>query len=143
MEFWYNGLTPKPKRERRSLSSCSRFLIGGTSQSQIEIKHRLQPRHKFTDWPGVAKRSRLKKKLSKRNEPREFFALTARMILPGTYKKPIFGELLTGAVIGTGKRGIWREKPPDAESAVWGRFLASAGKCPHLSGARGVGRWLN
>jgi hypothetical protein len=27
------------------------------------------------------------------------------VILPGTYKKPIFGELLTGAVIGTGGWG--------------------------------------
>jgi hypothetical protein len=42
----------------------------------------------------------------------------------------------------TGKRGVWREKPPDAESAVWGRFLESAGKAPHLSGARGVGQVL-
>jgi len=39
----------------------------------------------------------------------------------------------------TVKGGIWRTKPPDAESAVWGRFLESAGKTPHLSGARGVG----
>ena len=39
----------------------------------------------------------------------------------------------------TGKGGIWREKPPDAESAVWGRYPESAGECPHLSGARGVG----
>jgi len=39
----------------------------------------------------------------------------------------------------TGKGGIWRKKPPDAESAVWGRFPESVGECPHLSGARGVG----
>ena len=38
----------------------------------------------------------------------------------------------------TGKGGNWREKPPDAESAVWGRFPESAGSRPHLSGARGV-----
>jgi len=42
----------------------------------------------------------------------------------------------------TGKRGNWRTKPPDAESAVWGRFPESAGKRPHLSGARGVGHFL-
>jgi len=41
----------------------------------------------------------------------------------------------------TGKRGIWRAKPPDAESAAWGRLPESVGECPHLSGARGVG-WL-
>jgi hypothetical protein len=34
-----------------------------------------------------------------------------------------------------GKGGIWREKPPDAESASWGRFPESAGIRPHLSGA--------
>ena len=39
----------------------------------------------------------------------------------------------------TGKGGIWRTKPPDAESAVWGRDRESVGECPHLSGARGVG----
>src|SRR5512136_1485929 len=39
----------------------------------------------------------------------------------------------------TGKRGIWRTKPPDAESAVGGRIPESAGKAPHLSAARGVG----
>jgi hypothetical protein len=33
-------------------------------------------------------------------------------------------------------------KPPDAESAFWGRDPESAGKAPHLSGARGVGRAL-
>jgi hypothetical protein len=33
---------------------------------------------------------------------------------------------------------MWREKPPDAESAVGGRDPESAGKRPHLSGARGV-----
>jgi len=38
---------------------------------------------------------------------------------------------------GTGKGENWRTKPPDAESAVWGRFPESAGKAPHLSGARG------
>ena len=42
----------------------------------------------------------------------------------------------------TGKGGIWRTKPPDAESASWSRFSASAGKAPHLSGARGVGQVL-
>jgi hypothetical protein len=42
----------------------------------------------------------------------------------------------------TGKRGIWRKKPPDAESAAWGRSPESVGECPHLSGARGVGRVL-
>ena len=33
----------------------------------------------------------------------------------------------------TGKGGIWRTKPPDAESAVWSRFPESAGRartCP-------------
>jgi len=39
----------------------------------------------------------------------------------------------------TGKGGTWRTKPPDAESAVWGRFPARAGNAPHLSSARGVG----
>jgi len=38
----------------------------------------------------------------------------------------------------TGKGGSWREKPPDAESASWGRFPESAANGPHLSGARGV-----
>jgi hypothetical protein len=33
----------------------------------------------------------------------------------------------------TGKGGVWQKKPPDAESAVWGRFPESAGKAPHLS----------
>jgi len=42
----------------------------------------------------------------------------------------------------TGKGGIWRRKPPDAESASWGRFPESVGECPHLSGARGVGQIL-
>ena len=41
----------------------------------------------------------------------------------------------------TGKGGTWREKPPDAESAVWSRDPESVGECPHLSGARGVGRF--
>ena len=53
---------------------------------------------------------------------------------------------------GTGKGGIWRETPPDAESAAcpasfagrtwrgWSRFPESAAERPHLSGARGVGR---
>jgi hypothetical protein len=49
---------------------------------------------------------------------------------------PGFG--LTAGV--TGKGGNWRTKLPDAESAVWGRFPASVGECPHLSGARGVGQ---
>ena len=40
----------------------------------------------------------------------------------------------------TGKGGTWRTKPPDAESAFWGRFPESVGDSPHLSGARGVGR---
>jgi len=38
---------------------------------------------------------------------------------------------------------MWREKPPGAESAVWGRFPESAAGRPHLSGARGVGRAEN
>jgi hypothetical protein len=38
----------------------------------------------------------------------------------------------------TGKGGMWRTKPPDAESASWGRFPESAAERPHLSGARGV-----
>jgi hypothetical protein len=42
----------------------------------------------------------------------------------------------------TGKGGIWREKLPDAESAVWGRDFESVGDSPHLSGARGVGQVL-
>jgi hypothetical protein len=42
----------------------------------------------------------------------------------------------------TGKRGMWQKKPPEAESAVWGHFPESAGECPHLSGARGVGQIL-
>ena len=42
----------------------------------------------------------------------------------------------------TGKSGIWRTKPPDAESAAWGRFPESAAERPHLSGARGVGPLL-
>jgi len=51
------------------------------------------------------------------------------------------GSRLTAGV--TGKGGTWRKKPPDAESASWGRFPESAGNAPHLSGARGVGqRWL-
>jgi hypothetical protein len=75
----------------------------------------------------------LKKKLSKRNEPQGFFALTARVILPGTYKNQFWGELLTGAVIGTGKGGIWQKKPPDAESAVAAadpKVWATARTCP-------------
>jgi len=43
----------------------------------------------------------------------------------------------------TGKGGIWRTKPPDAESAVWGRFPESVGESPHLSGARGVSPFLS
>ena len=39
----------------------------------------------------------------------------------------------------TGKRGKWRIKPPDAESAVGARIPESAAERPHLSGARGVG----
>jgi len=42
----------------------------------------------------------------------------------------------------TGKGGNWRTKPPDAESAVWGRDPESVGERPHLSGARGVGQVL-
>jgi hypothetical protein len=42
----------------------------------------------------------------------------------------------------TGKDGIWLTKPPGAESADWGRLPESAGKAPHLSGARGVRRWF-
>jgi hypothetical protein len=34
---------------------------------------------------------------------------------------------------------MWRTKPPDAEFAVGARIPESAGKAPHLSGARGVG----
>jgi len=49
-----------------------------------------------------------------------------------------FAKRLTAGV--TGKGGMWRKKPPDAESAVWGRFPESVGDSPHLSGARGVGR---
>ena len=41
----------------------------------------------------------------------------------------------------TGKRGSWISSP-DAKSAVWGRFPESAGKAPHLSGARGVSPFL-
>ena len=37
---------------------------------------------------------------------------------------------------------MWREKPPDAESAIGAAFPESAGKAPHLSGARGVGQIL-
>jgi len=37
---------------------------------------------------------------------------------------------------------MWRIKPPDAESAFWGRDPESAAERPHLSGARGVGRIL-
>ena len=37
----------------------------------------------------------------------------------------------------TGKGGIWRTKPPDAESAV-GLNPESVGESPHLSAARGV-----
>ena len=59
----------------------------------------------------------------------------ARRVFPK--KTPCYGSVLTAGV--TGKRGNWRTKPPDAESAVWGRFLESVGECPHLSGARGVG----
>ena len=40
----------------------------------------------------------------------------------------------------TGKGGIWRTKPPDAESAVGAADPESVGERPHLSGARGVGR---
>jgi hypothetical protein len=48
-----------------------------------------------------------------------------------------------GPTVGvTGKGGMWQKKPPDAESASWGRFPESAGKAPHLSGARGVGQFL-
>jgi hypothetical protein len=35
----------------------------------------------------------------------------------------------------TDKGGIWREKPPDAESASWSRLPESAAERPHLSGA--------
>ena len=48
----------------------------------------------------------------------------------------VFTSGLTAGV--TGKRGMWRTKPPDAESAFWGRFPESAANSPHLSGARGV-----
>jgi hypothetical protein len=36
---------------------------------------------------------------------------------------------------GNGKRGNWRIKPPDAESADWGQSPESAAERPHLSGA--------
>ncbi len=52
----------------------------------------------------------------------------------------LLSDRLTAGV--TGKGGIWRTKPPDAESAVWGRFPASAANGPHLSGARGVSHVL-
>ena len=51
-------------------------------------------------------------------------------------------EALSSTAGVTGKRGMWRKKPPDAESAVWGRFPESAANGPHLSGARGVGQIL-
>ena len=60
---------------------------------------------------------------------------------------PIFINRRSGPTAGvTGKRGTWREKPPDAESAPaphalcggWGLIPESVGKGPHLSGARGV-----
>jgi hypothetical protein len=35
----------------------------------------------------------------------------------------------------TGKGGMWREKPPNAESAVGAAFPESAAERPHLSGA--------
>jgi hypothetical protein len=38
------------------------------------------------------------------------------------------------------RAGCGGKKPPDAESAVWGRDPESVGDSPHLSGARGVGR---
>ena len=61
--------------------------------------------------------------------------------MPYTSIYSITTILLSGPTAGvTGKGGIWRRKPPDAESAVWGRFPESAGERPHLSGARGVGR---
>jgi hypothetical protein len=50
----------------------------------------------------------------------------------------IIRKQLTAGV--TGKGGNWRQKPPDAESAVGAAFPESAAECPHLSGARGVGR---
>jgi hypothetical protein len=34
--------------------------------------------------------------------------------------KQVFRKVLTLQVIGTGKGGMWRKKPPDAESAVGG-----------------------
>jgi len=40
------------------------------------------------------------------------------------------------------KSSFLREKPLNAESAVWGRFPDSVGESPHLSGARGVSRAL-
>ena len=40
----------------------------------------------------------------------------------------------------TGKGGMWRTKPPDAESAVGGQNPESVGECPLVSGAHGVGR---
>ena len=39
----------------------------------------------------------------------------------------------------TGKGRIWRKKPPDAESAVWGCFSESVGESPHLSDAPELG----
>jgi len=47
---------------------------------------------------------------------------------------------LTAGVTGMG--GTWREKSPDAESAAGARIPESVGKAPHLSGARGVRRFL-
>jgi hypothetical protein len=48
----------------------------------------------------------------------------------GNYNSVQMGGLTAGV---TGKGGMWREKPPDAESAVGAAFPASAGRartCP-------------
>ncbi len=54
-----------------------------------------------------------------------------------THQTPFLDLHPTAGV--TGKRGMWRIKPPDAESAAWGQNPESAANGPHLSGARGVG----
>jgi hypothetical protein len=67
-----------------------------------------------------------------------------RVSLPlskNNFWKVTYSTVSTAGV--TGKRGSWREKPPDAESASWGRLLESVAERPHLSGARGVGRRMN
>ena len=85
---------------------------------------------------------------SSENAPTNYSYVTSCGIFIRCGEPPVHGQLLkmlgrsrpTAGV--TGKGGSWRTKPPDAESASWGRFPASAGKAPHLSGARGVGQFL-